>query len=163
MLKNGKGFEQQYLLGNFGDISEAALEGMVLPEGVTRDDYCKALVGDVLGIARKLVTACRASGKRREEFLDTILQGNLDNTWTDTDGNPISKETLQLLRDCEIRWSSTYFMVDRVLTMLPVCFATINIHSLRFNSFLGHQRVLQTFRSIRHQHPDTQCSRGLRS
>lgn len=96
---------------------------MDLPQGVTGEDYLEALAADVLGIARKLVNTCRVSGKRREEFLDTILQGNLDESWVDDDGNPIARETLQLLRDCDTRWSSTYFMVDRVLVMLPVCFS----------------------------------------
>ena len=124
-LKCGKGLEEQYLLGTLGHISEAALKGMVLPQGVTKDDYLEALIADVLGTARKLIAACRVSGKCREEFLDTILKGNLDETWTDDDGNPISREALQLLRDCETRWSSTYDMVDRVLVMLPVCFFTV--------------------------------------
>ena len=43
---------------------------MVLPQDVTMDDYSKALVGDVLGIARKLIAACRISGRRREEFFN---------------------------------------------------------------------------------------------
>ena len=96
---------------------------------MTKGDYRKALAEDVVGTARKLVTACRVSGNRREEFSDTVLQGNLDESWTDADGNLITRGTLQLLRDCEIRWSSTYFMVDRVLTMLPVHFTTIDVYS----------------------------------
>ena len=42
-LKCGKGLEEQYLLGTLGHISEAALKVMVLPQGVTKDDYLKAL------------------------------------------------------------------------------------------------------------------------
>jgi len=129
-LKDGKGLEEQYLLGGLPHVSEAAVKGMVLPPGVTTDNYLQVLTADVLGTARKLITACRISGKRREEFLDTILEGNLHETWEDDDGNLISREALQLLRDCETRWSSTYFMVDRVLVMLPVCFAAINISLL---------------------------------
>lgn len=102
---------------------------MTLPHGVTKEGYLRALTEDVLGTARKLVAACRISGKRREEFLDTILKGNLDETWLDDDGTPIPRKTLQLLRDCETRWSSTYFMVDRVMVMLPVRSSTINLHS----------------------------------
>lgn len=128
-LKDGKGLEQQYLLGDLGCIDEAALQEMVLPQGVTTDNYLHVLTADILGTARKLIAACRISGKRREEFLDTILEGNLNETWKDDDGNLISKEALQLLRDCETRWSSTYFMVDRVLVMLPVCFTTIDVCS----------------------------------
>lgn len=131
-LKDGKGLEKQYLLGNLGCISEAALKGMVLPEGVTRDNYLRVLKADVLGVARKLITACRISGKRREEFVDTILGGNIRETWVDDDGNFFSRKALQLLRDCDTRWSSTHLMVDRVLVMLPVCFTMVNIFSVLF-------------------------------
>ena len=111
-LKDGKGLEKQYLLGNLSCINDAALKGMVLPEGVTRDDYLHVLKADVLGTARKLIAACRVSGKRREEFVDAILEGNVNETWVDNDGNPFSRKALQLLRDCETRWSSTHLMVD---------------------------------------------------
>jgi hypothetical protein len=132
-LKNGKGLEEQYLLRGTSRINGAALKNMVLPQGVTRDDYLTVLTADVLGTARKLIATCRISGKRREEFLDTILEGNLDETWIDDDGNPISREALQLLRDSETRWSSTYFMVDRVLVMLPVCSAVADVSSHSLN------------------------------
>ena len=128
-------------MGNFGCIDNAALEKMVLPQGVTKEDYLQALTADVLGTARKLVSTCRVSGKRREEFLETILQGNLDETWVDDDGNPIPREALQLLRDCETRWSSTYFMVDRVLVMLPVCFAMLSF----IISDPTHSQVIKLF------------------
>lgn len=95
---------------------------MDLPPGVTEDDYLKALKADILGTARKLITACRSSGKRREDFVDTILKGNIDGTWRDDDGNPFSRHALELLRDSDNRWSSTHLMVDRMLVMLPVCF-----------------------------------------
>ena len=98
---------------------------MILPHGVTREGYLEALTTDVLGTTQKLVAACRISGKCREEFLDTILEGNLDEKWVDDDRTLISKKTLQLLRDCETQWSSTYFMVDRVMVMLPVRFSII--------------------------------------
>ena len=102
-LKDRKGLEEQYLLGRLNHINEAAIEGMILPHGVTREGYLKALTTDVLGTARKLVAACCISGKHWEEFLDTILEGNLDEKWVDDDRTPISKKTLQLLRDCETR------------------------------------------------------------
>jgi len=134
-LKDGKGLEKQYLLGNLSCISDAALKGMVLPEGVTRDDYFHVLRVDVLGTARKLIAACRVSGKRREEFVDTILEGNVNKTWVDNDGNPFSRKALQLLRDCETRWSSTHLMVDRALVMLPVRFTMVNIFVVLLGSF----------------------------
>lgn len=128
-LKDGKGLDEQYLLGNVDDANEAALKGVALPKGVTIDGYRHVLKADVLGMARKLIAACRLSGKRREDFVDTIIEGNLNKTWVDDDGNLMSRKALQLLRDCETRWSSTHNMVDRVLTMLPVCFLVTNNQS----------------------------------
>ena len=159
-LKDRKGLEQQYLLGG-GHINEAAVKQMVLPQGVTRDDYVQVLAADVLGTARKLIAACRISGKRREEFLDTILHGNTNETWKDDDGNPISMNALQLLRDCETRWSSTYLMVDRVLVMLPVCLTAISVYLLWFDSSLGHQSISSTPKSIGRQYYITRHRRGL--
>jgi hypothetical protein len=124
-LKDGKGLEEQYLLGASTQISDAALSTMTLPRGVTVADYQHALETDVLGTARKLVAACRVSGRHREEFEDMILKGNLEEKWKDSNGNPCPQRVLQLLRDCETRWSSTYLMVDRVLEMLPVCFVIV--------------------------------------
>ena len=93
---------------------------MHLPDGVTIEEYRKALAADIIGIVRKLVSACWASGQRREDFVLTILEGNEAGSWTDSNGNPLPLPVLQLLRDCETRWSSTFLMLDRVLTLLPV-------------------------------------------
>lgn len=126
-LKDGKGLEEQYLLGNVSCVDEDALKRMTLPEGVTKDDYVCALKTDILGTARKLIAACRISGKRREVFVDTILKGNRDDKWMDIHGNVITRKALQLLRDSDTRWSSTHHMVDRTLEMLPVCFTMIDV------------------------------------
>jgi hypothetical protein len=126
-LKNESNSDLQYLLGNVQQPTEAALQAMPLPDGVTLEEYRAALKTDIIGIARKLVAACQASGQRREDFKLTIREGNTEQTWTDAEGNPLPLPVLQLLRDCETRWSSTFFMLDRVLTLLPV-----RISRLRF-------------------------------
>jgi hypothetical protein len=95
---------------------------MVTKCGVKRDTYVDALGADVLGISRKLITACRASGGRRADFAKTIIEGNKNKTWRDDDGHPTTVDPVQLLRDCGTRWSSTHLMADQVLNMLPVCF-----------------------------------------
>lgn len=92
---------------------------MPLPDGVTIEEYRAALAADIIGMARKLVTASRVSGQRREDFELTIREGNKAGSWTDSEGNPLPLPVLQLLRDCETRWSSTFLMLDRVLTLLP--------------------------------------------
>ena len=103
---------------------------MVLQGGVTGDAYLCALKADVLGTVRKLISSCRVSGQRREELIDTVLKGNKNEEWVDSSGNPFSRTALQLLRDCETRWSSTHIMVDRALDMLPVCFTMTSLCSL---------------------------------
>lgn len=120
-LKNESTLDVEYLLGNLPGLTEETLEGMPLPDGVTAKEYCAALAADVIGTARKLVAACRVSGQRREDFELTICEGNEAGSWTDSEGNPFSLPVLQLLRDCETRWSSTFLLLDRVLMLLPVC------------------------------------------
>lgn len=120
-LKNGSGLEAQFLLGNLPEFTAEALQAMPLPDGVTIEGYHATLATDIIGMARKLVTACRASGQRREDFQLTIQEGNEAGTWTDSEGNTLPLPVLQLLRDCETRWSSTFLLLDRVVTLLPVC------------------------------------------
>ena len=119
-LKDESNSDIQYLLGNLPEFTEEALRAMPLPDGVTIEGYRTALATDIIGVARKLVTVCRASGQRREDFELTIREGNKAGTWKDSKGNPLTLTVLQLLRDCETRWSSTFLMLDRVLTLLPV-------------------------------------------
>ena len=118
-LKGGSNANMQFLLGSLQEFMADA-QGMPLPDGVTIEEYRSALTADIIGTARKLVAACRASGQRREDFELTIREGNEAGSWTDSEGNPLPLPVLQLLRDCETRWSSTFFMLDRVVTLLPV-------------------------------------------
>jgi len=71
-LKNESNSDIQYLLGNIPELTEEALQTMPLLDGVTIEGYRTALAADIIGTARKLVTACRASGQRREDFELTI-------------------------------------------------------------------------------------------
>ncbi|GLB37947.1 putative encoded by [Lyophyllum shimeji] len=78
------------------------------------DPYMEILRDDVVAVAHHLISACRASGPRREDFKNTIVEGNASGAFGD-DGLPV----LTLLREMEIRWSSTYLMIDRVLLLYP--------------------------------------------
>ena len=51
-LKDGKGLDEQYLLGNDDNANEAALKGVALPKGVTIDGYRHALKANILGTAQ---------------------------------------------------------------------------------------------------------------
>jgi len=140
-LKDGENSDIQYLLGNLPEVTEETLRAMRLPDGVTIEEYCKALATDIIGIARKLVAGCRSSGQRREDFSRTILEGNEAGSWTDSNGNPLSLPVLQLLRDCETRWSSTFFLLDRMLMLLPVRTSRLLFNGMRADTDMGHRRL----------------------
>ena len=120
--------------------------------------YGDALQGDPVGRVQKLVSDCRSSGQRCSALRKVITNGNEMKSWPqavmDFD-SPILPDALkmggtlpevQLLRDCETRWSSTFLMITRVLTLYPVRDNQIsNYYILRFKFFLGlvpvHHRV----------------------
>lgn len=81
--------------------------------------YLNFLKGDVVGSARKLVTACRASGQRRDELRKTIEDGNAAGGWVVGD-DKILLRVVELLKDVDTRWSSIFNMIDRVLELYPV-------------------------------------------
>ncbi|KAF7372144.1 Dimer-Tnp-hAT domain-containing protein [Mycena venus] len=83
--------------------------------------YADALESDPVGGGRRVVAACRASGQRRSDLKIVIRQGNATKHWP-VEGGVL--RTVQLLRDCETRWSSTYNMSDRVIELYPAvqCF-----------------------------------------
>ncbi|KAI0639810.1 hypothetical protein C8Q77DRAFT_1214245 [Trametes polyzona] len=80
-------------------------------------EYAAALSENPVKAARTLIMKARQSGQRREEF-DNLLNKCLD------DGTFIAGEEpapgTQLLRDVDTRWSSTFLMLDRLLTLYPV-------------------------------------------
>ena len=57
-LKDSSNADLQLLLGNLPELTEEVLQAMPLPDGVTVEEYRTALATDILGMARKLVTAC---------------------------------------------------------------------------------------------------------
>lgn len=76
--------------------------------------YANALSSDPVGGTREIVAICRKSGQRREELQKVIVAGNNSNSW----GTAI--RLVQLLCDCETRWSSTFNMIDRLIELYPV-------------------------------------------
>ena len=77
--------------------------------------YRTALQADPIAQARDTVRVSKASGRRREEFQDTIREGNRDKIFGE---EPLPEAVLLL--DVDTRWSSIYVMVDRVLEMNQV-------------------------------------------
>jgi hypothetical protein len=52
---------------------------------------------DIVGVVRKLVNACRASGQRREVLENTIREGNKQGWFKDKSGSSYTLEELVLL------------------------------------------------------------------
>ena len=48
-----------------------------------------------------------------------IKEGNTSNAWGKEDEEDIRLREVQLLRDVDTRWSSTFLMIDRVLELYP--------------------------------------------
>jgi hypothetical protein len=96
--------------------------------------YARALKNDPIGECRKIVSACRSSGQRRRRLQAVISEGNENGYWRGKlpDGKT-ALPMVQLLRDCPTRWSSTFKMADRVLTLNPVHIRT-NIRDRIANS-----------------------------
>jgi hypothetical protein len=69
----------------------------------------------VVAAARNLVTSIRASGQRREDFAIVIAKGNKAGIF-----GPEGLHEVVLLKDMDVRWSSTFLMIDRVLELYPV-------------------------------------------
>ncbi|TRM65458.1 hypothetical protein BD626DRAFT_399297 [Schizophyllum amplum] len=87
------------------------------PELIDDPQYRCALEGDIVGSARRIVTAVRVSGQRREHLQDIIKDGNAKGRWLDAKNNPEIMHILCLLRDVDTRWSSTFLMIDRLLLL----------------------------------------------
>ncbi|KII93740.1 hypothetical protein PLICRDRAFT_79070, partial [Plicaturopsis crispa FD-325 SS-3] len=67
------------------------------------------LANNPIASCRSLVAQCRASGQRREDFASCIKEGN--------ESGAFKLSVWQLLRDVDTRWSSTFFMMNRVLDL----------------------------------------------
>ncbi|KAF9463606.1 ribonuclease H-like domain-containing protein, partial [Collybia nuda] len=112
--------------------------------------YLHSLETGLIGTCRSVVAACRVSGQRRQELRRIICEGNEKETW---DGElPLGKKhlsVLQLLRDCETRWSSTYLMIDHMLYLYPaVRKFLINIDQTDLSHHLFSTQQLNILRDI---------------
>ncbi|KAJ3925282.1 MAG: hypothetical protein NXY57DRAFT_907279, partial [Lentinula lateritia] len=102
-----------------------------LNEGETDDDstedYRRSLESDLISRVCQIITLCRASGNRWDDFWDTVMsmrkemQKNGTHECADDNNNTdgLLERVVVLLRDVDTRWSSTFFMVDRFLELYP--------------------------------------------
>lgn len=96
-----------------------------MPDNTTDDmyKYTYALNRDLISTTRNIVSACRASGQRRRSLRKVIQDGNATGYWVNKilpDGEWDKMPEVQLLRDSETRWSSTFLMIRRLLLLYPV-------------------------------------------
>lgn len=111
------------------DITDALLDNL---------EYLDVLKGDVISLARQLVTACRASGQRREDLSRIINDGYASGDWSKDELRDVT-----LLRDVVTRWSSIFLMIDRLLELYPVSHLPAT-HSISFHLLmLFFQGVIQ--------------------
>ncbi|KAJ4496040.1 hypothetical protein C8J55DRAFT_413443 [Lentinula edodes] len=102
-------------------------------------EYREALGKDLISTVRQLVNTCRASGNRRDDFRDIVINmqselqaqkamrsGNLSENLEKDD---VLERVVVLLRDVDTRWSSIFFMVDRFLELYPAVERFINENS----------------------------------
>jgi hypothetical protein len=81
--------------------------------------YLEAVKKNPVGLGRTIVRAIRASGLRRDEFLNVIRTGNLQEWFKAPSGEVEQIPELQLLRDVKTRWDSIYFMINRLRVLRP--------------------------------------------
>ncbi|KEP49154.1 HAT family dimerization protein [Rhizoctonia solani 123E] len=98
-------------------------EDEVLAKGDALDEdthaYLNALKSFPIDLCRDSIRALRSSDLRREGFHNLIQEGNFHSLFRTHEGTVLLLPVLELLRDCETRWSSTYFMILRYLLLYP--------------------------------------------
>jgi hypothetical protein len=85
----------------------------------TPQSFQAAVKRDPIALGRSLVRVVRASGQRRENFVNTINDGNKKGHFSISDHTKIQVPLLQLLRDVKTRWDSVYYMIERLRVMRP--------------------------------------------
>jgi hypothetical protein len=86
-----------------------------------RQTFEEAVRRDPIALGRAVVRSIRASGQRRQNFEETIKDGNSKHWFGLNDkGEHLVVPCLQLLRDVKTRWDSVYGMISRLREMRPV-------------------------------------------
>jgi hypothetical protein len=103
--------EEQAELNEYHFRLETAFENEALDAD---PEYRDVLLDDVIGALRQQIAALRASGPRRRALKQTTQDLNA--------ANPTGRQLRirSLLKDMDVRWSSTFLMIDRALDLAPV-------------------------------------------
>ena len=93
------------------------------PSDPDRQTFDEAITRDPIALCRSAIRAIQASGQRRDQFEETIVDGNNRNWFRDPDNASKDYKVphLQLLRDIKTRWDSVYYMIRRFRQCRPVC------------------------------------------
>jgi hypothetical protein len=89
---------------------------------------------------RKTVQVIRASGQRRDDFADIIIDGNKRGDFTDEKKSTIQLPEWELLHDVKTRWDSLLYMLrrSRILRQVSFFFCTeymfLTFHSQSMSS-----------------------------
>ncbi|OSD08725.1 hypothetical protein PYCCODRAFT_1356822 [Trametes coccinea BRFM310] len=97
------------------DAYDPDIEGDLNAALSSDPDYADALLQNPIKAARTLIQKARQSGQRREEFERIVADCVRNGTF----GEGLEPGGTQLLRDVDTRWSSTFLMIDRLLSLYP--------------------------------------------
>lgn len=125
---------------------EAAAKGDSLDSET--EGYLDALESGPVNICRESVKAMQSSDIRREGLREAICDGNFRGTFKTQDNKILTLPMLELLRDCETRWSSTHNMVKRYLQLYPV---SVLLNSLNLHVLMAMNQAVAQYA---HQHPE---------
>ena len=104
-------------------LADTAAEFVALVPSVDPDKqtFEEAVSRDPIALGHAVMRSIRASGQRRQNFEETIKDGNSKHWFgVDDEGKFIVVPFLQLLRDVKTRWDSVYGMISRLRVMRPV-------------------------------------------
>ncbi|TEB10128.1 hypothetical protein FA13DRAFT_1653261, partial [Coprinellus micaceus] len=121
------------------------------------DDFCPEgnRIRGLISRVREIITSCRRSGGRREALIRIIEEGNDKHWWGQyANGDYVQLPLLQLLRDCETRWSSTYLLLGRFLLLYPAIMRLCEMYDLDGLRFTDeeHHTLYQVYSVLGHAH-----------
>ncbi|KAG9096989.1 hypothetical protein FS749_007324 [Ceratobasidium sp. UAMH 11750] len=95
----------------------------------SQEAYLDAVESNPVRAVHNTVTAIRASGQRRDDFMRLTKEGNLAGHWRAPNGEVVVVPELELKVDVCTRWGSTADMVDRFIELyLPATELSLRNH-----------------------------------
>lgn len=120
------------------------------------DDIDEDIFDDVVADARKITVWFRGSFHRLDDLYNTIEAGLKDGTF-----DPEKIQNLRPMKDMDVRWSSSYFMIDRIIMLHPVSLYAFS--DLTNESLIISRQWKGSSRSQHTQMTSAQCSSVMQS